>query len=279
VWIGAKESEGSANERASVPHVLQIALDKGRDSQPLCRQLSRDVGGTESAASKHYPISKSFPRSFRQAAQQVCSARKRDVEQIDSIAHTDPTKVRVARKDGVMQHDQPFALDGSTIKVSSEDAVLYQQTGVEISLFEMGCHDATIDQLHHIVERTSRQIQPIQNAVAHDDGLVDPPHILSAKPATHDQWVWVQHTSDPHIMDHLASAQAFNYLSCWRNLHGSYRRHTNSIRHLCSSVCFNLVTEMWNGHCRIAAHSLDRLHRLRYPFICLQCPLGALERL
>jgi hypothetical protein len=71
-------------------------------------------------------------------------------------------------------------LDSSPLKVPSEDTGFDQQTGIKIGLLEMGRGDRAIYQLDHFVARASLQIEPVQNAVAQNDGLVDAAHVFAA---------------------------------------------------------------------------------------------------
>ncbi|MEE9616339.1 MAG: hypothetical protein V3T90_04945 [Anaerolineae bacterium] len=151
-------------------------------------------------------------RVIGQHVQQVGAPRERDVNQIDPAAQARPTEVRVTGEDGVVNHDAPVALNTPAVKVPLEDTVLDQQTGVKVSLLEMGHCDATADQLHHLVERAPFQIEPVENTVVQDNGLVDAAQVLATEPAAHDQWVEVKQTSDPRILNGFADTQALKHL-------------------------------------------------------------------
>jgi len=133
-----------------------------------------------------------LPRVIGQHVQQVGAPRERDVNQIDHAAQAHLAEVCVTGEDGVVNHKAPIALNTPAVKVPLEDTVLDQQTGVKVSLLEMGHCDATADQLHHLVERAPFQIKPVENTVVQDNRLVNATQVLATEPATHDQWVEVK---------------------------------------------------------------------------------------
>jgi len=155
--------------------------------------------------------------------QQIGAAREGNTHQVNPAAQAYVTKLCPTRKDGVVNDHASVALNALTVKLPFENTILDYQDRVEIGLRKVSRCNATADQLHHLVERASLQINPGDNAIVQDDGLVDAAHVLTAEPATDDQWIKVKQTGDSHALNVLSNAQALKHLTrrydpesvCW----------------------------------------------------------------